>query len=109
MSPARASPFRKMSASRMTFPTRPPRFNARSPHTQRHDLRPERQYALISRQVRRPDHRCAPPQQEGMPHDLRLLLDPIAMQRQSRPERIVVPAKGVPHDRQEDALLMLPD
>ena len=75
------------------------------------NLRPERQYALISRQVRRPDHRRAPPQQEGVPHDLRLLLDPVAFERPAGPEAVIVAAERMAVQQQVPlaARLGLPD
>src|SRR3546814_18837697 len=38
-----------------------------------------------------------------------LLLDPVARQRPAGMERIAVAAERMPRDRQEDALLVLPD
>src|SRR5690606_35111657 len=50
-------------------------------------------------------------QEKGVTDDLRLLLDPVAAQRPTRLEAVVVAAERMPHERQipPPALLCLPD
>ena len=44
-----------------------------------------------------------------MPHDLSLLLQPVLLQPPARLQAIIIPAEGVAFQRQENALLILPD
>lgn len=55
------------------------------------------------------DDRCALPQHESVTDDLRLLFDPVALERPAGHEAVMIAAEGVARERQEDAALVLPD
>ena len=71
--------------------------------------RREGQHRLVLRKRRCARHLGTGAQQERVTHDLALLFDAIAVQRDAGPERIVVAAPRMPCEREEDTALMLPD
>src|SRR3546814_10211368 len=68
----------------------------------------ERQQAGILLNRRRARHLCPLAQQKGVPHDLRLLLDAVALERPAGLQGVAVAAEGMAGQRQPDAALMLP-
>src|SRR3546814_19057368 len=69
----------------------------------------ERQQAGILLNRRRARHLCPLAQQKGVPHDLRLLLDAVALERPAGLQGVAVAAEGMAGQRQPDPALMLPD